>query len=90
MGNLSDDQLKDLAQQQAVGGPQVGEIYRHYKGGLYVIVARSIKEDTLEPLVTYRSNAKGTFWTRTLANFTEEVGMITKNMPLKRFTKDVH
>jgi hypothetical protein len=48
-----------------------GQIYRHYKGGLYSIVDVAIKEDTLEPLVIYRSNAKGTTWARTLANFTE-------------------
>jgi hypothetical protein len=70
---LSDDELKDLAQRQAAGGPQPGEVYRHYKGGIYSIVARSIQEDTLEPLVTYHSNLKGTNWTRTLANFTETV-----------------
>ena len=73
MGDLSDDDLKDMAQRQAIGGPQPGEVYRHYKGGIYSIVARSIKEDTLEPLVTYHSNAKGTNWTRTLENFTEVV-----------------
>jgi hypothetical protein len=70
---LSDDELKDLVQRQAAGGPQEGEIYRHYKGGRYAIVARSLMEDTLEPLVTYFSESKGTYWTRTLANFTETV-----------------
>jgi hypothetical protein len=70
---LSDDDLKDLAQRQATGGPQPGEVYRHYKGGIYSIVARAVKEDTLEPLVIYHSNKKGTNWARTLANFTELV-----------------
>lgn len=51
-----------------------GQVYRHYKGGLYVIVAVSIKEDTLEPMVTYRSNKRGTCWARTLANFSDKVG----------------
>lgn len=65
---------KDLAQALHMGGsPKPGEIYRHYKGGLYSIVARAIKEDTLEPLVIYRSNAKGSVWARTLANFTETI-----------------
>jgi hypothetical protein len=73
LSNLSDDELKDLAQRQATGGPLPGEVYRHYKGGIYSIVCRSIKEDTLEPLVTYHSNAKGTNWTRTVENFTEMV-----------------
>jgi hypothetical protein len=70
---LTDDELKEIAQAQARWGPQPGEIYRHYKGGLYVVTARSLKEDTLEPLVTYRGNAHGTHWTRFLANFVEDV-----------------
>jgi hypothetical protein len=86
---LTDDDLKDLAQRHAEGGPQPGEVYRHYKGGIYSIVARCIKEDTLEPLVIYHSNKKGTNWARTLANFTElvpvhdEVGI--RHVP--RFTR---
>ena len=44
MGTLSDDEMKDLAQRQTTGGPQPGEVWRHYKGGFYVIVARSLQE----------------------------------------------
>lgn len=55
--------------------PQPGETYRHFKGGLYEIVARSLREDTLEPLVTYRSLEDGECWTRTLENFN---GSVTK------------
>lgn len=73
MAALTDDQLKDIAQAQTLGGPQPGDTYRHYKGGLYTIVARSLMEETLTPLVTYRSEANGTCWTRTIANFTEWV-----------------
>ncbi len=88
---LSESELKDLAQEQAAGGPQPGEVYRHYKGGLYVVIARSIKEDTLEPLVTYRSNLKGTFWTRTVANFTERVpaGGSATGGPGPRFRREI-
>jgi hypothetical protein len=62
---------QDLARRHNL--PVVGGIYRHYKGGLYVVIAVSIQEETGEPLVTYRSNARGTFWTRTLQNFQEHV-----------------
>lgn len=68
---MTDDELKQIAQEQSHFGPQPGQIWRHFKGGLYSIVCRSVKEDTLEPLVTYHGNAHGTNWTRTLANFTE-------------------
>jgi hypothetical protein len=54
--------------------PCPGDVYRHYKGGLYAVVAVALAEDTLAPLVVYRSNAKGTTWARTLHNFREMVG----------------
>jgi hypothetical protein len=55
--------------------PHAGQVWEHYKGGIYSIVCRSIKEDTLESLVTYHSNLKGTNWTRTVENFEESVEM---------------
>jgi hypothetical protein len=70
----TDDELKDRAQVVAQGIEiETGQIFRHFKGGLYVIVCVSIKEDTLDTLITYRSNKKGTIWTRTAANFLERV-----------------
>jgi hypothetical protein len=89
MSNLSESDQKDMAQKLATGGPQPGEIYRHYKGDLYVIICRSIKEDTLEQLVTYRSNAKSTYWTRTVENFTETVSYAADNPsgPCPRFRR---
>ena len=78
---------KDLAQLQSTEGPQAGQIYRHYKGGLYTVVARAIKEDTLEPLVIYQSNARGTVWARTLANFAEEVHLEGLPYPTPRFIR---
>lgn len=64
---------KDEAQELCQGGPQRGQIYRHYKGGLYTVLARAVKEDTLEQLVVYQSNRKGGVWVRSLENFTEKV-----------------
>lgn len=52
---------------------QPGSWWRHYKGGIYTIVTLSVMEDSLEVLVTYRSVRKGHLWTRTLANFMEQV-----------------
>jgi hypothetical protein len=57
----------------AMAEPRRGQIYRHYKGGLYSIVSVSVSEMTLEVLVTYTSNIKGGDTTRTLADFTEDV-----------------
>jgi hypothetical protein len=60
-----------------------GQIFQHYKGGLYVVVALSIKEDTLEPMITYRSNKKRTYWTRTIANFLEMIDVPVESSDLE-------
>ncbi len=80
---------KEFAQTRLGQGPQPGERYRHYKGGEYVIVCRSVDEATLEQLVTYRSLAKGGTWTRTLRNFTEAVPLDDSLSPkfAKRFER---
>lgn len=82
---MTEDELKTGAQNQLaeLEGPKAGETYRHYKGGLYVIVCLSIQENTLETLVTYRSNTQKTYWTRTLANFTSSV--VIDNGVIPRF-----
>ena len=69
-------------------GIKSGHIFRHYKGGLYVVVAVSLKEDTLEPMITYHSNLKGTTWTRTLDNFTEAITF--DGLERYRFTREDH
>ncbi len=65
-------------------GPQPGTRYRHYKGGEYEVLCCAVKEDTLEPLVVYRSLTHGTVWARTLGNWTEEVEH--EGRRVKRFT----
>jgi len=87
MSSLTDSQLKDLAQAQTMGGPQPGDVYLHYKGGRYTIVARSLMEDTLTPLVTYQSQLKGTYWTRTESNFSETVEANDGSGPVPRFRR---
>jgi hypothetical protein len=57
--------LKSLA-------PKLG-VYRHYKGGIYVLFACSVDEDSLGYLVHYYSLGKKTRWTRRLRNFTDDV-----------------
>lgn len=77
----NDAEIKALAQSQTTGGPQPGEVYRHYRGGIYSIVARALREDTLEPIVVYHSNLKGVNWERTVANFTETVEFDNQRVP---------
>jgi hypothetical protein len=68
--------------------PKRGQVFRHYKGGLYSIVTVSLEVGTLAPLVTYISNLKGTAWTRTLANFTEDVRQQGDPAPRPRFMRE--
>lgn len=75
---------KDTAQELLKNLPvKAGQKYRHFKGTDYEVMAVAIKEDTLEPLVVYRSFAKNSIWARTLENFTEYVERDGKK--LKRF-----
>lgn len=71
----------------ATSAPLTGHKYRHYKGGEYRITGSSVKEDTLEVLVTYEPcepNKLGP-WTRTLDDFLAWVP-IKPGLKVGRFT----
>ena len=51
-----------------------GHVYRHYKGGEYVVFAVTLDEDVLVPLVHYYSLEKRTRWTRMIVNFADVIG----------------
>ena len=53
--------------------PKNGQIFQHYKGGKYEIVATGYLEDTETPCVIYRSLLKNIVWVRTAKNFLEDV-----------------
>ena len=58
------------------GEPLPGERWRHYKGGLYEVVARGVIEATCEPAVVYRSakpDERHQVFIRPLSNWTEDV-----------------
>lgn len=50
--------------------PRTG-LYRHYKGGLYTLICVGRHSETEEWLVTYRSQARGDYWVRPLAMWSE-------------------
>ena len=52
---------------------KVGQRYRHFKGGEYEIVAMALQEDTLLPVVVYRSLSKGLIWVRTVEDFMQVI-----------------
>jgi predicted HAD superfamily Cof-like phosphohydrolase len=47
----------------------MGDIYRHYKGGLYELLAEGKNEATLTDVVIYRSCQKGDVWVRPKEEF---------------------
>jgi hypothetical protein len=49
--------------------PGDGDIYEHYKGGRYEIVATGFLEDSEVPCVIYRSLEKDVVWVRTAKNY---------------------
>ncbi len=84
MSGNKDDMRAIIALWSAEYSP--GERWRHYKGGRYEIVTLAIKEDTLEPMIVYRSLDHGSVWIRTIGNFAEEV--TTPNGKVRRFEKE--
>lgn len=46
--------------------PNPHELYRHYKGGEYVVLSVAIHTETKEKMVVYMSLTYGTIWTRPL------------------------
>lgn len=61
--------------------PKNGQIFRHYKGGDYEIVATGFLEDAEAPCVVYRSLLKNIVWVRTAKNFLENIEYNGKVQP---------
>jgi len=74
---------KDTAQSELKKLPlRPGQKFTHYRaGGTYQIVTLAVQEDTLEPLVVYRSIERDSVWVRTYQNFTEEVESSGRHVP---------
>lgn len=62
--------LKDTLNQQ---GANIMNIYRHFKGGYYVVQATATDEPTGEQVVIYQSLQDGRIWVRPISVFQELV-----------------
>lgn len=67
------DDPKTIAQEKLHDNPVRLGVYRHHKGGMYLVFAFSLDESTLTELVHYFSLERKTCWTRTRAEFFETV-----------------
>lgn len=56
-------------------GIKSGQLWRHYKGNVYCIIATALDENTLVPLVIYQSadNKRDVVWSRPMAKFVSTV-----------------
>lgn len=64
---------------------KVGEVYRHFKGNTYKVIAVAKDCEDLKDIVVYQNTDKLDIWTRPLDNFCETVTRDGKTF--KRFEK---
>ena len=64
---------------------KVGEVYRHFKGNTYKIIAVAKDCEDLKDIVVYQNVDKLDIWTRPLDNFCETVTRDGKTF--KRFER---
>lgn len=58
---------------QTFKGSNSASIYRHFKGGYYLVLSTATVEDTQEEVVVYQSLQDGKVWTRPISVFQEPV-----------------
>ena len=63
--------------------------YRHYKGGIYEVIAVGIESDTEAPTVIYRSIDTGMYFVRAFNVFTENVMHEGQEVPRFAYIGDV-
>ena len=83
---LSDVDIKTFASNMRRIGPQPGDVYEHYKGGIYSIVSRAIHKDTITEYIVYHSNLLGMPWLQTLAEF-ENIVTLDDGTRVPRFRR---
>ncbi len=89
------DYDKDAAQELLADhfGDTLQGLYKHYKGGLYIVFSTSLAEASGEMLVHYYSIENRTRWTRTIADFTSDVDGVpiahgsVRGGPVPRFAR---
>lgn len=64
--------------------PEIGKLYRHYKGTVYQVLAVGLHTETLEELVVYKAIGGDQVWIRPLKMWIETIKIENKLIP--RFT----
>ena len=55
--------------------------YRHYKGGVYVVLFTAQCSETKQPTVVYMNETHGTYYVRSLKEFTSDVSEGANSVP---------
>jgi hypothetical protein len=63
--------------------PMTGDVWKHYKGGLYQIIAIARFELGLEIAVVYQSLTDGSTWVRDLSEWNDQVEEKTRFTRIK-------
>jgi hypothetical protein len=93
-GYLLQDKLFNISNERCERLPDVGDIYRHYKGNVYKIVPvpcdaytgqpiLSVNDKSVEGLIWYQSESTDIVWCRTLNEFMDYV--LHKGERVRRF-----
>ena len=71
---MNDNRMNVQAEIRHIKEDMVGYLYKHFKGGLYVVTDIAVHSETEEPMVIYRSyNDPSLVWCRPLSMFVSEV-----------------
>lgn len=65
--------------------PQPGEVYQHYKGGIYKVLGLGRHTETEEPVVIYESMDSGAIWVRPVSSWLEPVPLPKPGSTISRF-----
>ena len=71
---MNDNRMNVQAEIRHIKGAMVGHLYKHFKGGLYVVTDIAVHSETEEPMVIYRNfHDSSLVWCRPMSMFLSEV-----------------
>ena len=71
---MNDNRMNVQAEIRHIKDDMVGHLYKHFKGGLYIVTDIAVHSETEEPMVIYRSwHDPLLVWCRPLSMFLSEV-----------------
>ncbi len=85
---MTDPEIDRLFNNLYWDAPLRGSVYKHYKGGLYVVICSCLNESNKQQLIIYRDLATGNTWCRPVKEWDELVEIEGKKV--QRFERQHH